>query len=110
MSTSTSNLSASVPLYGKLKQRFTAATNAPFQVATLVSELPLYAPSAAFEFSVAPVIDCRVGSRLSSRAAILLWSNTRSCFGFGGGGGVGLAASCFGVGFGFLASSDFKAS
>ena len=35
-----------------------------------VAAVPCVVPSEAEEFSVAPVIACRVGSRLSSRAAI----------------------------------------
>ena len=40
------------------------------QVAELSAALPLARPSAALEFSVSPVTACRVGSRLSSSAAI----------------------------------------
>src|SRR5271154_5199670 len=72
-----------------------------------VAAVPCVLPSEADEFSVAPVIDCRVGSRLSSSAAIFDWSKVRSCFGFGGGWGAALAS---GFGGGFLACSDFKAS
>src|SRR4051794_37747226 len=61
----------------------------------------------ADELSAEPVAAWRVGSRLSSSAAILVWSKVRSCFGFGGCGGVALAS---GFGTGFLVSSDFKAS
>ena len=42
ISMSASIWSASIPLYGKLKQRFTAATKAPFQVATIVLEFPVW--------------------------------------------------------------------
>jgi len=35
-----------------------------------VGALPCVLPSDADEFSAAPVMDCRVGSRLSSSAAI----------------------------------------
>src|SRR4030081_1453194 len=72
-----------------------------------VAAVPRVVPSDADEFSAAPVMDCRVGSRLSSKAAIFDWSNVRSCFGFGGCGGAALAS---GFGTGFLVSSDFKAS
>src|ERR1700759_2744917 len=56
-------------------------------------------PSAALEFSVSPVTAARVGSRLSSSAAILVWSKVRSAFCFTGGGGVAAWACGFGGGF-----------
>src|ERR1700712_5190797 len=72
-----------------------------------VAAVPFAAPSEACKLSSAPVVACRVGSRLSISAAILVGSNTRS-FGFCGGcGGAALASA---LGTGFLASSCFSAS
>src|SRR6202171_1587932 len=72
-----------------------------------VAAVPRELPSEAAEFKAAPVMDWRVGSRLSSKAAIFDWSKVRSGFGFGGCGGAALAS---GFGTGFLVFSDFKAS
>ena len=44
-------------------------------------------------------MDCRLGSRLSSKAAIFDWSKTRSAFGFDGCGGAAAWACGFGGGF-----------
>src|ERR1700712_555655 len=72
-----------------------------------VAAVPFAAPSEACKLSCAPVAACRVGSRLSISAAILVASNTRS-FGFCGGcGGAALASA---LGTGFLASSCLSAS
>src|SRR5450631_2414412 len=56
---------------------------------------------------MSPVTAARVGSRLSRRAAILDWSNTRSAFGLLGSGGF---AATWAGGFGGFFSSFFSAS
>src|SRR5664279_596650 len=73
----------------------------------MASEFPLARPIAALEFKVSPVTACRVGSRLSSRAAIFDWSKVRSAFGFAGSGGFAACTGGFGGGF---FSSFFSAS
>src|ERR1700736_1853041 len=109
MLNSASTLVASMPPYGFFQQRSTCDLNIAPQVAELSAALPWARPSAALEFSVSPVTACRLGSRLSSKAAILDWSKVRSGFGFGGCGG-GVAAWTRGFGAGFFGSSFFKAS
>src|ERR1700733_10357489 len=72
----------------------------------MLAAVPRVVPSEADEFSAAPVMVCRVGSRLSIWAAMVSASNLYSRF-LTGGGGEALAS---GFGGGFLASSFFKAS
>src|SRR6185437_3374503 len=96
----------SMPPYGFFQQRSTCSLNIEPQVAELSAALPWASPSAALELSVSPVSAARVGSRLSSRAAIFASSKGRSAFGFGGFGG---AAWACGFGGGFF-SSFFRAS
>src|SRR5437016_4854020 len=107
MSNWASILCESIPASGFFQQRLTWSLNIAPQVAELSAALPLARPSAALELSMSPVTAARVGSRLSSRAAIFDWSNTRSAFGLLGSGGF--AAACTG-GFGGFFSSFFSAS